>query len=222
MDGNGRWAKKRGLPRVAGHREGVNAIKKIIKAAEDLGVKALTFYTFSTENWLRPKQEIGILMNLLKRMLAKELATMHKRNIRFMTIGRSHPVPKDVMEVLKKAQNATKNNTGLIVNLAFNYGGRAEIIDAVKALIKDFSSGKIKLDKVNENTFSSFLYTHDLSDPDLLIRTSGEMRTSNFLPWQLAYSEFYFTKKLWPDFKKKDFVEAIKEYQKRSRRFGAL
>jgi len=222
MDGNGRWAHRRGLPRTAGHRAGINRIKKIIKAADELGVKVLTLFAFSTENWKRPKREINMLMRSLENFLDKEIAELNKNNIRFNVIGRDEPVPLVLLKKLKKTEELTENNTGLTVNLAFNYGARSEIVDAAKKIVKSVEEKKYNLDDINENSFSEFLYTVGLPDPDLLIRTSGEMRISNFLLWQLSYAELYFTKTCWPDFDKQDLIDAIKEYQSRDRRFGEV
>ncbi|MBM3252157.1 MAG: isoprenyl transferase [Candidatus Omnitrophica bacterium] len=222
MDGNGRWARRRGLPRTAGHRAGINKIKKMIKAADDLGVKILTLFAFSTENWNRPKREVDMLMRSLENFLDKEVADLNKNNIRLQVIGRDEPIPKKLLEKLKNAQETTKNNTGITVNLAFNYGARSEIVDAAKKIADEVSQRRYNLDQLNENSFSEFLYTAGLADPDLLIRTSGEMRISNFLLWQLSYAELYFTKKFWPDFDKKDLQDAIAEYESRDRRFGEV
>lgn len=222
MDGNGRWARRRGLPRTAGHRAGINKIKKMIRAADDLGVKILTLFAFSTENWNRPKREVDMLMRSLENFLDKEVADLNKNNIRLQVIGRDEPIPKKLLEKLKNAQETTKNNTGITVNLAFNYGARSEIVDAAKKIADEVSQRRYNLDQLNENSFSEFLYTAGLADPDLLIRTSGEMRISNFLLWQLSYAELYFTKKFWPDFDKKDLQDAIAEYESRDRRFGEV
>jgi len=222
MDGNGRWARRRGLPRTAGHRAGINKIKKMIKVADDLGVKILTLFAFSTENWNRPKREVDMLMRSLENFLDKEVADLNKNNIRLQVIGRDEPIPKKLLEKLKNAQETTKNNTGITVNLAFNYGARSEIVDAAKKIADEVSQRRYNLDQLNENSFSEFLYTAGLADPDLLIRTSGEMRISNFLLWQLSYAELYFTKKFWPDFDKKDLQDAIAEYESRDRRFGEV
>jgi undecaprenyl diphosphate synthase len=220
MDGNGRWAKLKGLPRSAGHREGIEKIKKIIKAAKELGIKFLTLFAFSTENWKRPKREVRLLMRSLENFLDREISELNKNNIRLRIIGKDEPIPKTLLTKLKKAQESTKNNTGMTVNLAFNYGSRTEIVDAVKKLVKSMLEKKINLEQINENTFSEFLYTAGMPDPDLLIRTSGEMRISNFLLWQMSYTELYFTKKYWPDFEKKDLQDAINDFQSRDRRFG--
>jgi undecaprenyl diphosphate synthase len=222
MDGNGRWARRRGLPRTAGHRAGIDRIKKIIKSADELGVKILTLFAFSTENWKRPKREVDMLMRSLENFLDKEISDLNKNNIRLNVIGRDEPIPKNLLEKLKNAQEITKNNTGITVNLAFNYGARTEIVDAVKRIADAVSRQRYSLEQLNENSFSEFLYTAGFADPDLLIRTSGEMRISNFLLWQLSYAEFYFTKKFWPDFDKKDLQDAIQEFQSRDRRFGEI
>jgi len=222
MDGNGRWAKQRGLPRVAGHRVGIDKIKKIINAADELGIKILTLFAFSTENWNRPKREIDMLMHSLENFLDKEFDELNKNNIKLKVIGRSELVPKILLEKLKKAQADSKNNTGITVNLAFNYGGRAEIVDATKKIAQAVLDKRYNLEQISEDTFSDFLYTAGQFEPDLLIRTSGEMRISNFLLWQLSYSELYFTKRYWPDFSKQDLEDAIREYQSRDRRFGEV
>jgi undecaprenyl diphosphate synthase len=222
MDGNGRWARRRGLPRTAGHRAGIDRIKKIIKSADELGVKILTLFAFSTENWKRPKREVDMLMRSLENFLDKEISDLNKNNIRLNVIGRDEPIPKNLLEKLKNAQEITKNNTGITVNLAFNYGARTEIVDAVKRIADAVSRQRYSLEQLNENSFSEFLYTAGFADPDLLIRTSGEMRISNFLLWQLSYSELYFTKKFWPDFDKEDLQDAIRDFQSRDRRFGEI
>lgn len=222
MDGNGRWAKKRGLPRIAGHSAGVKTISRIVEEALNLGIKILTLYAFSTENWNRPKKEVDSLMRLLEEYLVKKKEGFLKYNIRLNVIGKLSDLPKAVQEGIEELKEKTKENSKLILNLALSYGARPEIIDAVKQIAKDISSGKLNADDVNEQIFSSYLYTANLPDPDLLIRTSGEMRISNFLLWQISYTELYFTSKLWPSFTKKDFLEAIETYQKRARRFGGI
>lgn len=221
MDGNGRWAKERGINRTFGHREGVKRVKEIIEGAAKLGIKTITFFAFSTENWSRPKSEVNALMRYLDNFLDKEINRMHKNNVRFVTIGRNDPIPKFLQTKIKKAQEKTKNNNGLTVVLALNYGGRQEIIDAAKKFAKD-SLLKSNIEALDENKFKEYFYAPDISDPDLLIRTSSEMRISNFLLWQLSYSEFYFSCKYWPDFKIVDLKEAITEYQRRERRFGSI
>ena len=220
MDGNGRWAKERSLPHIAGHREGVKAANEALKAARDLGVKILTLYTFSTENWKRPKQEVGALFSLLDDYLVKEGETLNKNDIKFSVIGRLDELPSSLQKRLQNTIEATKNNKSFILNLALNYGSRVEITDAVRAISKDVQGGLIKIEDITEELISGYLYTKGLPDPDLLIRTSGESRVSNFLLWQISYAEIYVTKKLWPDFKTADFKKAIEEYQKRERRFG--
>jgi undecaprenyl diphosphate synthase len=222
MDGNGRWAKERGLNRTSGHREGIKRVKEIIRGAGQLGIETVTFFAFSTENWSRPKNEVHVLMRYLGNFLDKEVIELHKNNMRFLVIGRNDPIPKYLQVKIKKAQEKTSANTGLNVVLALNYGGRQEIVDAAKRFAKDVLIGKADLESLEEKQFSGYFYAADIPDPELLIRTSEEMRISNFLLWQLSYSEFYFPKKYWPDFGMDDLKEAIKEYQKRERRFGGL
>lgn len=220
MDGNGRWARSRSLPKIAGHRAGVEAVRKVIEGAKDLGIKVLTLYTFSTENWNRPKREVDTLFRLLEEYLDKEEDKLDENNIRFSMIGSMVGLPASIQEKLKRITESTKEKTGLTLNLALNYGSRLEIITAVRNITKAVLNGKIAVDDIDEKRFSSYLYTKDLPDPDLLIRTSGEYRISNFLLWQISYTELYITKKLWPDFTRSDLEMAIQEYQKRGRRFG--
>lgn len=220
MDGNGRWALRRGLPKIAGHQAGAKAAEEVMAAAGELGVKILTLYTFSTENWKRPKEEVNALFKLLEDYLDKEGDRLNKNNIKLQVIGRIHELPDSLQAKIAKQIEKTKNNTGLVLNLALNYGGRPEIIDVVRAIAKDVKSGRIDSADLDEKLFSNYLYTKDLPDPDLLIRTSGEYRLSNFLLWQLSYAEIYVVDTLWPDFKKADFKKAVSEYQKRERRFG--
>lgn len=222
MDGNGRWARERGLPRTAGHRQGINRIKEIVNAAKELGVRVITFFAFSTENWIRPKREVDMLMRSLNNFLDREIKELDKNNIRFKVIGRGNPIPKYLQAKIKEAESKTKNNTGLLVVLALNYGARQEMVDAVKKFTASVIKGQSSVDDLNVEEFSNYLYTADLPDPDLLIRTSGEMRISNFLLWQISYAELYFPKVYWPDFRKQDLEEAIAVYQKRVRRFGGL
>lgn len=222
MDGNGRWAKEKNLPRTAGHREGVNRIREIIKAAADLGVRVLTLFAFSAENWKRPRKEVDMLMRFLMNFLDHEINKLHKNNIRFRVLGKDDPIPGYILSKISLAEEKTKDNTGLILVLALNYGSRQEIVEAAKKFADAVVKGKINLDDLDVEGFSKFLYASDLPDPDLLIRTSGEMRLSNFLLWQLAYSELYFAKKYWPDFKAADLEKAIRVYQKRERRFGGI
>ncbi len=215
MDGNGRWAEKRGLPRTFGHKEGADALRKIITYAGKIGVKYLTVYAFSTENWKRSKDEIDGLMFLFKTYLKNEEKNIMKNNVRFLVSGRKNGVSSSLLEAIKKLEDKSRDNTGLTLNIAFNYGGRAEIIDAVNSILK---SGA---DNINEEDFSKYLY-NDIPDPELLIRTSGEFRISNFLLWQIAYSEIYITKALWPDFDEKELDKAIQSYNERDRRFGGV
>ena len=222
MDGNGRWAKKRNLPRIAGHSRGAEVIKSIVQSCDRIGVKYLTLYTFSTENWKRPEQEVNFLMQLLSGFLAKEIQHLVDNNIRFQTIGNIDKLPKKAQEVITLAKAKTLDNTGITLILALNYGGRAEILQAVQNLNSDIAQGKISADQISENLFAGYLYTAGIPDPDLLIRTSGEMRISNFLLWQLSYSEFYITERLWPDFDETELKSAISSFQKRKRRFGAI
>ncbi len=222
MDGNGRWAKTKGWPRVKGHQEGVKRVKEIINAAPALGIECLTFFAFSTENWSRPQAEISVLMRYLDNFLRTEIQVLHKKNIRFMVIGRDDPLPKYLQKKIKAAEEKTKMNTGLKVVLALNYGGREEIMDAAKKFAHDVLSGKMAPERLEAQEFSAYLYAPELPDPDLLIRTSSEMRLSNFMLWQLTYAEIYFSSCYWPDFGTSQLREAIKEYQKRERRFGGL
>ena len=239
MDGNGRWAQKKGLPRIAGHRAGVETVREIVKASLDLGVPILTLYAFSQENWKRPKKEVSLLMDLLDFFLNREVKNLQKQGVRFRTIGRVEALPPAILQKVRQAEDSTKENGKLVLNVALNYGARTEIVDAVKKILNEVVEGKIRVnglapsfdgaaspnhgvDFLTEEFFARHLYTADLPDPDLLIRTSGEMRLSNFLLWQLSYSEIYITKKYWPDFKKEDYFKAIREYGRRERRFGGV
>lgn len=218
MDGNGRWARKRGLPRSAGHSAGADALKKIVTECNNIGIKYITVYAFSTENWSRPKEEVDFLMNLLLDYLKNAEKTLSGENVVIRTIGSRAELTEEIQEQIIKTENFTKNNTGIVMNIALNYGGREEIIHAVKKICE---SG-VSPDKIDESLFESYLYTKNQPDIDLLIRTSGEQRLSNFLLWQNSYSEFWFTDKLWPDFKKEDLYSAIIDFQNRSRRFGGV
>ncbi len=222
MDGNGRWAQERGLTRTSGHRQGIKRVKEVIKEASGLGVKFITLFAFSSENWSRPKREISLLMRYLGSFLDREVKEMHKNNIRFLTIGQDKPLPEYILRKIKEAQAKTENNSGLTVVLALNYGSRQEIVDAAKKFSQEVVSGQAKIEDLDTKMFGRYLYTEKLPDPDLLIRTSSELRLSNFLLWQLSYAEFYFPKKCWPDFGAADLREAIQEYQNRQRRFGGL
>ncbi|MBU5267766.1 isoprenyl transferase [Virgibacillus proomii] len=222
MDGNGRWAKKRSLPRIAGHKEGVDAVVKAVRAAHQFNVKILTLYAFSTENWKRPQKEIEFLMKLPKEFLHIHLPELMERNVRIQTIGEFNALPAHTKEAVQYAIDKTKNNDGLLLNFALNYGSRYEIVQAMKHIVSDINEAKLTLDAIDETVFSKYLYTNGLNDPDLLIRTSGEQRLSNFLLWQMAYTEFWFTDVLWPDFDEAVFKQAIKEYQQRQRRYGGI
>ncbi|KAB3536967.1 isoprenyl transferase [Alkaliphilus pronyensis] len=222
MDGNGRWAKKRKLPRTFGHRAGVEALRDIISTASEIGVKNLTLYAFSTENWNRPKEEVSALMELLVEYLKKEVEELNKNNVKINTIGDIEGMPDYAGEEINNAKELTKGNDGLAVNIALNYGGRNEIIRGIKKLHKDLVENKINVEDLQPNVFSSYLDTANISDPDLLIRTSGEYRLSNFLLWQCAYTEFWFTDKYWPDFTGQDLILAIQDYQNRIRRYGGI
>ena len=221
MDGNSRWAKARRLPTLAGHRAGVNTARAILEAAKKLGIKILTLYTFSTENWKRPKKEIEGLFKLLENSLVKEVYKLDENDIRFNVIGDIEALPKNLKKKLEGAIARTRNNSSFILNLALNYGGRQEIVEAVRAIAREAVSGAIGPEDIDETVFSEHLYTKGLPDPDLLIRTSGEKRVSNFLLWQISYSEIYITEKYWPDFNEDDLKKAILDYQRRERRFGA-
>lgn len=222
MDGNGRWAKSRFMPRTYGHKVGVETIRKVVKECSRLGVKYLTLYAFSTENWKRPKDEVSALMGLLVKYLRNELEELHKNNVKILTIGDISKLPEACIEELALAKEKTKDNTGLVMSLALNYGGRNDLVNAVKNISQDLVDGKISLDDIGDNLISSHLSTNESPDPDLVIRTSGEQRLSNFLLWELAYSEFYFTDIHWPDFDEKELQMAIFAYQSRDRRFGAI
>jgi len=222
MDGNGRWAGRRGLPRTDGHQAGVKAVRQVVEAAVEMGLKYLTLYTFSVENWKRPREEVASLMALLSRTTLEELDDLMRNNVRLIATGRIAQLPLARRKVLQAAIKKTSKNTGLTLNLALNYGGRTEIIDAVRKLAEEIKAGRIEPDKIDENLFASYLYTADLPDPDLLIRTSGEMRLSNFLIWQTSYTEIYITDTFWPDFGKTEFAAALKEYITRERRFGQV
>ena len=222
MDGNGRWAEKRGMPRVAGHKEGISTIVKIVKAAVNCKVKVLTLYAFSTENWKRPKSEVDFILRLPKEFLNIYLPDLIANNVRIETIGDMEKLPSHTREAVQYAIDRTQGNDGLQLNFALNYGSRNEILNAMKEMLVDLNDGKLSLDELDDQHFSRYLNTAGLSDPDLLIRTGGEKRLSNFLLWQLAYTEFWFTDVLWPDFSDKEFLHALEEYQHRKRRYGGL
>ena len=220
MDGNGRWAQARGLPRVEGHRAGVTAVRETIETAARLGLEALTLYAFSTENWKRPRYEVWTLMNLLKEYVQKDLDRLLEANIRLRILGRWREFDDSVVRLLEKAQSATAECEGMVLNIALNYSGRCEIVDACREIVSDWAQGKGT--DIDEETLDRYLYTSGIPDPDLLIRTSGEMRISNFLLWQIAYTEIWITETFWPDFRKRHLLEAVLNYQDRDRRFGAV
>jgi undecaprenyl diphosphate synthase len=220
MDGNGRWAEKRGLPRSAGHREGEKAVRRVIDNCLNLNIPILTLFAFSTENWKRPKNEVIYLLKLFERVLAKEKANLIKNNVKINFIGRLNNLPNSLNEKMNELCESTKKNNKLILNIAINYGGRAEIIDALKSITQKIVEKKLEIEEINENTIRDNLYTYNLPDPDLLIRTAGEMRISNFMIWQIAYSEIWVTPIFWPDFDKNNLIEAIRNYQKRVRKYG--
>jgi len=222
MDGNGRWARRRGLPRVAGHRAGINAVREVVEGSAELGIPVLTLYAFSVENWKRPRAEVAMLMQLLKEYLNKEIENLHKNNIRFQTIGRTDELDPSVQAELQKGIERTRYNGGMVFNVALNYGGRAEIVDAVNRLLRNGGKDAAARGGVTESDFAQYLYTAGQPDPDLLIRTSGELRISNFLLWQIAYAEIWVTETLWPDFDRERLHEAIIAFQKRERRYGGL
>jgi undecaprenyl diphosphate synthase len=220
MDGNGRWAKERCLPRIAGHREGINSVREITKICGEIGVEYLTLYTFSTENWSRPKREVKALMTLLLSTIKKEIKELHKKDVKFSTIGDISILPKGTIRGIEEGVKLTFNNSGLNLVLALNYGSRQEILSAVNNIVLDINKGSLNSNLIDENIFSSYLDTNNCPDPDLLIRTSGELRISNFLLWQSAYTEMYLTDTYWPSFRKNELFTAIINFQSRQRRFG--
>lgn len=222
MDGNGRWAKKRGLPRVAGHREGMKVVRKVVKRANELGVKALTMYAFSTENWKRPKPEVEFIMKLPEQFLLTYLPELIEENVQVRIMGEKKGVPSYTLKAVHEAEERTKHNDGLILNFALNYGSRYEITQAVRQLASEIEEGKIKSEEVDEKLIGSYMMSSEVGDPELLIRTSGEIRLSNFMLWQLAYTELWFTDVYWPDFTASDLDQAILDYQNRGRRFGGV
>lgn len=222
MDGNGRWAKKRSLPRVAGHHEGMKTVKKITRFANEVGIKTLTLYAFSTENWKRPKIEVEFLMRLPEEFLATYLPELIEQNVQVQMMGNIELLPEHTKRAVKRAMEQTATNDGLILNFALNYGSRDEIVQAVQKIVQEVQVGKISADNISEDLLNNYLMTKDLTEPDLLIRTSGEVRLSNFMLWQLAYTEFWFTDTLWPDFDEACLMDAIESYQKRNRRYGGL
>jgi len=222
MDGNGRWAKERHLPRVEGHRNGVESVRAVVRACGEVGIKYLTLYAFSVENWNRPKDEVDTLMKYLARFLKNEIGELNRNNVRLEVIGQIYRLPEFVQEQLKKTQASLAKNNGLTLVLALSYGGRTEIIEATRSIAEQVKAGRIDTAEINEHLIAQHLYTRNYPDPDLLIRTSGEMRVSNFLLWQISYAEFVVTPTLWPDFRKAQLFEAIEEYARRHRRFGKV
>ena len=222
MDGNGRWAKKRSLPRLAGHKEGINSVREITRVCGEIGVQYLTLYTISTENWNRPPSEVSALMKLLLNTINIEVKELHKNNVRFSIIGELNTLPKSTVQGLKNGIELTRNNTGLNLCLAINYGSRKEILTAVISIAKKIQAKKLDINQVDEILFNQELYTKNFPDPDLMIRTSGEFRLSNFLLWQSAYTEIFMTDTLWPNFRENELIEAIYDYQNRERRFGKV
>jgi len=222
MDGNGRWAKRRGLPRIIGHRQGVDALKNLLRCCDDWGIEALTAYAFSTENWGRPHEEVDFLMTLFERVLMRELEEMMEENVRIQFVGNLAVLPQSLQAQIDRSMTLTKENTGIRFTVATNYGGRQEILQAARAIATQVQQGQIQPNEIDEALFSRHLYTANICDPDLLIRTSGEMRLSNFLLWQMAYAEIYITDALWPDFDREEFHRALSDYQQRNRRFGKI
>ncbi len=222
MDGNGRWAKAHHLSRSQGHLEGVKRVEEIILEASNCGIKVLSLYAFSTENWSRPQDEVSLLMRTLIKVLGQKSKTLHHKGVKIQFIGRRQGVPSGVLKTFDQASNLTKDNQGMVLNIAFNYGARAEIIDAIKNICHDSSQNRLNIQDLNEEKFSHYLYTKDQSEVDLLIRTSGEQRISNFLLWQISYAEFYFTTKYWPEFTVAEFHKALKEFVSRERRYGGV
>ena len=222
MDGNGRWAKQRTLPRIEGHREGAESVRAVVRTAGELGIKYLTMYAFSAENWSRPKEEVDTLMKYLAHYLKSEVGELQKNNVRLEVIGQIYRLPENVQQQIKKTITALSKNTGLTLILALSYGSRTEIVEAVRSIANQVKSGTLDPEEIDEQLLSRHLYTRNLPDPDLLIRTSGEMRVSNFLLWQISYTEFVATPTLWPDFRRGEFIAALEEYARRHRRFGCL
>jgi undecaprenyl diphosphate synthase len=222
MDGNGRWARERGLPRIEGHRVGAESVRAVVRACGELGVEYLTLYAFSSENWKRPRAEVRALMHLLEFYLQQEIAELDKNNVRLAAIGRLHELPLSAQKQLEKSIAALRHNTGLTLVLALSYGGRAELVDAMRQIARQIKAGHLDVADIDEALIARHLYTANMPDPDLLIRTSGEMRVSNFLLWQISYAEIYVTDVLWPDFRKPQLIQALEDYGTRQRRFGLV
>ena len=222
MDGNGRWAKQRSLPRFAGHREGINSVREITRICGEIGIKHLTLYTFSKENWARPQTEVSALMKLLLTSIRKEIKNLHKNNVRLTTIGAFQDLPKSARKGIEEGIVTTKDNTGLNLNLALSYGSRQEIMNAIHRIAEMIDSGKLNVEDINQENFENMLYTNKMPDPELLIRTGGEFRVSNFLLWQIAYTEIFVTETFWPAFREIELLQAITDFQSRERRFGKV
>ena len=222
LDGNGRWAANKSLPRSVGHKKGAENVEAILKSCKDLGISNVTLYAFSTENWSRPVFEVKALMKLFHIYLKKKLTMLYQENVKVVIIGDINPFPKVIKDYIKNLEELTKNNDGMFLNLALNYGGRSEIVRATKGIVKAASEGVIRIEDINEKLFAQYLYTHGQEDPDLIIRTAGEKRLSNFLLWQSAYSELFFIDKNWPDFNRTDLIEALNHYKSRKRKYGSL
>jgi undecaprenyl diphosphate synthase len=222
MDGNGRWAKRQGLPRIAGHREGLTSLREVLDTCDEVGIPIVTIYAFSHENWNRPEREISLLMKLLEQFLQQERKTFQDRHMRFLPIGCISALPLSAQNLIQRVVEETQHFTDRVLSVALSYGGRSEILEAIRHLLEDVDRGIVDRARINEETFEQYLFTSSLPDPDLLIRTSGETRISNFLLWQIAYTELYFTKTLWPDFRRRDTLLALLDYQKRERRFGRV
>lgn len=222
MDGNGRWAKRRGLPRIAGHKAGMDALKGVVSCAWEMGIEVLTFFAFSTENWKRPHWEVEFLMRLPEEFLSRELPSLMEKNVIIKTIGDLSAMPERTLNAVDQAIEKTSGNTGMVLNFALNYGGRSEIVKAAKNIAQEAKEGKVEVENISEELFSRYLFTDGMPDPDLLIRPSGELRVSNFLIWQIAYTELWFADVMWPDFGKEHFLKAVLDYQERERRFGGV
>ncbi|WP_422445755.1 isoprenyl transferase [Thermoanaerobacterium sp. DL9XJH110] len=222
MDGNGRWARKKGLPRIAGHWAGAEVLRDIVKFCSELDIQVLSVFAFSTENWKRPPEEVNTILNLLVYYLKKETAELHRNNVKIMITGEINDLPPRIIDEIDRCMKLTRDNTGLILNILLNYGSRREIVKACRNICRDAMCGKITADEINEDLFKKYLFTGDIPDPDLLIRPSGELRISNFLLWQIAYAELWFTEVYWPDFRREDLYRALLDFQKRDRRFGGL
>ncbi len=222
MDGNGRWAVQRGLPRYYGHKVGIESVREAVRTALDFGIEYLTLYAFSKENWRRPSEEVQMLMNIFRQVLRREVAELHRQGVKITMMGRIQDLPPDLQQEAFRSMELTKNNQRLKLYLAISYGGRAEIVDAVRKIAKLVKNGELDIEQIDEDSFRNFLYCPELPDPDLLIRTSGEERISNFLLWQIAYTELYITPTLWPDFRRNEFIAALTDYASRERRFGGV